>query len=186
MRIGVDADNVFYDFGESFLTWCGLEVRPPSSWEFYEDYGMTLEQYLERFAEGVDAGHIFRIGAPIPGSLEGMKVLKEMGHTIHIVTDRFVGKNSILNTAEWIKEYQPPFDTLTFSKDKTIVRTDMFVDDRPSHIDALNNIGTQAYLFYTGRSDQDKWIANYDGTVPVVYSWPEFVDKVIERVGSGF
>jgi 5'(3')-deoxyribonucleotidase len=180
LRIGVDLDGVVYDFVRSWELWNGLPVIPPSSWEFYaDDHGYTLEEYLKSFALGVDHGYIFRYGAPKPGSVEALTQLREAGHTIHIVTDRFVGSGSMaqINTALWLDENpEVVYDSLTFSKDKTLVNTDYFIDDRPKNVDALRNSYVFAYLLDEGRSDQaghPYWIPN----------WDAFIEKVEAREG---
>jgi len=171
MRIMVDLDGVVYPFSDVFLSYAGLPVMPASQWGFYKDAGFTDETFLQKFVEGVDAGIIFAIGKPIEGSLEGMAELRRRGHTLHLVTDRFVGKRSQENTERWLIEHEVPYDTLTYSRDKTIIRTDAGIDDKPSHVDALRLAGCHAFLFDRGRSDQK-------GHRRIVSDWPSFVWEV--------
>lgn len=156
MRVGVDLDGVCYDFEESFRYYLwdferfDYEDMPPSTrWEFYEDWGMDAKQFVDYCHAGVDAGVIFSHGRPFPGTREALEALKDHGHTIHIVTDRSFGSNGRSEgaTRAWLDQYKLPFDSLTFSPDKTVVRTDVFVDDKLQNYDALVHAGTRAYLF---------------------------------------
>lgn len=154
LRIGLDMDGVIYDFASAWCKWVGIEPEPPTSWEFYEDRGFTKARYLETFREGVDAGFIFSTGKPIRGARAGIRRLRQAGHTIHIVTDRFIGSRSQINTAFWLQAWRIPFDSLTFAHDKTLVRTDAFLDDKPGNVDALRDEGCAAFLLNLGRKDQ--------------------------------
>ena len=71
--------------------------------------------------------------------------------TIHIVTARGYlsdGPNVRAKTARWLDIWSIPHDTLTFSKDKTVVRTDWFVDDNADNIRAVNAAGSRGVLMH--------------------------------------
>lgn len=173
MRIGIDLDSCVYPFPEAFRRYAGLEVRPAIQWNFFEDDGYTEPQFLAVLEEGVDAGYIFAVGDPIVGSVEALQELRRQGHTIHIVTDRFVGKRSHANTELWLAHWKIPMDSLTYTRDKTILRLDAAIDDRPAHVDALRLVGCYSYLLDRGRTDQV-------GHRRLVADWPEFVRKVAQ------
>lgn len=134
MRIGVDKDGVTYDFGHSFLyyleTYHGITDLPyPTQWDIHKDWDMDIKQWLDYFAQGVDAGVIFYYGGPVEESKEYITKLREEGHSIHFCTNRQVGQYSIENTAAWLKEHDMPYDSLTFSADKTIIDVNVFLED---------------------------------------------------------
>jgi FMN phosphatase YigB (HAD superfamily) len=162
LRVGVDLDDVLYPFVQSLACFVHErtgrpleELGPATCWEFYERYwGLPKNEFLELFEAGVDAGVVFSKGDPLPGSVEAVRALKEVGHSVHIVTDRFVGRRSHANTEEWLAKHEIPYDSLTYSRDKTVVRTDAFVDDNPKNVLALREVGCAAFLLDTGRADQ--------------------------------
>ena len=96
-----------------------------------------------------------------------------MGHTIHFVTDRFIGRKAQQATVEWLQEHEIQYDSLTFSADKTLIKTDIFLDDKPSHVDDLRAVGVEAWLLNCGRSDQTGH--------PYLCTWTEFGWHVQQR-----
>ena len=154
--IGVDLDGVVYDFVHALRTYImtvtgrtAASMPDPTRWEFYLDWDLTLEEFLELFNAGVNAGHIFRVGRPLSGVVEGLKILLGDGHRIHIVTDRGrVGRPGLSeqHTRFFLDRNDVAFTSLTVDHDKTKVRTDVFIDDRPENYLALREAGVDAYL----------------------------------------
>lgn len=154
MRIGVDLDGVCFDFPASLrryletLGFSGLPTGEVRRWEFYEDWGLTLDEFLGYCNDGVDAGYVFS-GPARDRAPQAIRALKNAGHEIHIVTDRSFGKNPIASedaTLHWLYGHDIPFDSLTFSPDKTSVPTDVFIEDKLQNYDALAASGCKPYL----------------------------------------
>jgi hypothetical protein len=147
-RVGIDLDGVLYDFSGSVFRYLKhidhdiverIPTAPESErWEFYEDWGMTLHEFLEHVSNGVDAGIIFT-GPARPGSAEALHWLQMEGHTVVIVTDRRSGTpgKAEENTREWLAENNIPFDELHFDSDKTAYNCDWFIEDKIANYDAL-------------------------------------------------
>ena len=178
MKVGVDLDGVVYDFVGSlknYLVMVGWktpeEIPPATSWTFYKDWGLTTDEFLDVCADGVDQGFIFRLGPPLPGAVGGMERLQNAGHTLHIVTNRSFGSHSVSNTEAWLHDYHIPFDSLTFSDDKTLVRTDVFIDDYVKNYDELEAANVRSVLF-----DQP-WNRDADKALRV-HNWGEFTQLV--------
>lgn len=156
MRVGIDLDGVCYDFAASVREYLCHTVAThdpeactdPERWEFYEDWGLDLPAFLDAFHDGVNAGIIFTHGDTYPNVTEAFARIKAQGHTIHIVTDRSMGEpgRSEAATAAWLARHGLPFDSLTFSADKTVVNLDVMVDDKLANYDALEAAGVRAYL----------------------------------------
>lgn len=154
MRVGIDLDGVCYDFAASLRTYladCTEHCAPcpePTRWEFYEDWGITLGEFLDHCHAGADAGYIFAVGDPFPRVREAFQWIKSAGHSIHIVTDRAFGKPGVSQAAtiNWLATHSLPFDSITFSADKTVANVDVMVDDKPSNYEALCAAGVEAYL----------------------------------------
>ncbi len=182
LRVGIDLDGVLYPFDRGLALFVHestgrplQELGPATRWEFYEDWGYTEDEFLGLFEAGVDSGAVFLEPGPLPGSVEAVQALKAAGHTVHIVTDRSVGKRSHANTEEWLARHNVPFDSLTYSRDKTVVRTDAFVDDIPRNVVALREAGCAAFMLDAGRTDQERFPEEW-----AVASLADFVDKVEE------
>lgn len=152
-RVGFDLDGVVYDFRQAHADFevgrgnvhCALELAA-DHWDYFEGWGLSLDEWLTSYAEGVDAGHILWLGTALPGAVEASKALHAAGHTIHIVTDRSIGMDPQGATKSWLASVGFEYDTLDFSRDKTIVPTDIFIEDRIQNADALNAAGTPCYL----------------------------------------
>ena len=157
MIVGFDLDGVLYSFGDSvyrYLCSIGEEDLWKSGptakpyWDFYKDWGWTGEQFVQMCNDGVDAGYIFR-GPARDGASEVVNAIKDAGHEIVIITDRSFGttpKASHDATREWLAENNIPYDRLYFSPDKTIVPTDIFIEDKWENFQALLAAGTECYL----------------------------------------
>jgi hypothetical protein len=157
LRVGFDLDGVLYNFGDSvrrYLEFTGqghIWKSGPTKeayWDFYKDWGWTSKQFVEFCNEGADAGFIF-CGDARPGAAEAVQAIKAMGHTIHIITDRSFGSAPAIshsNTSNWLKQHGIPYDSLTFTADKTIVRVDAMIEDKLENYDALEANGTWTFL----------------------------------------
>ena len=158
LRVGVDLDGVWHDFAGSLRYFLqtshankpfGDGTYPePLRWDFYLDWGLTLEDFLQACHDGVDAGIVFSHGDPNEGSREVFESIRAAGHSIHVVTDRPFGTNgaSEAATRSWLDHHGLAFDSLTFSGDKTIVNTDIFIEDKPENYTALDACGVEVWL----------------------------------------
>lgn len=160
MRIGVDLDGVGHiferSFAESLVVYTGqhhsaaaaLLTGQAQSWTFYEELGLTLEQFIEVCNHGADMGILFT-GHVHDGFADAMARMKAAGHTLHIITDRTYGSTPKVSqdiTKLWLYDLGVEYDSLTFSADKTIVPTDVFIEDKPENYDALDAAGVLVYL----------------------------------------
>lgn len=155
MRIGLDIDGVMFDFAaslERYLVRIGkhreLNISQPTRWEFYLDWGIEEWEFIDLCNDGVDEGYVFS-GGVMDMAPSAVNFMRNMGNTIHIVTDRFFGRypeQSHKATEYWLNQHEIEYDSLTFSGDKTVIRTDVFIEDKLSNYDALVKNGTDCYL----------------------------------------
>lgn len=179
VRVGVDLDGCMYDFGDALRQYrhqvegVPLDQMPLSNcWHFYEEqWGMTLQEFLDTCDRGVDAGWIFRKGEPLPGSVDAVRWLFSRGHEIHIITDRSFGTRSQENTSEWLDVNGVPYTSLTFSRDKTAVATECFIDDRAENYTSLKQAGVDVVIF-------DQPWNQYLGDANRIHSWGEYIAHV--------
>lgn len=183
--IGVDLDGVLYNFTGQLAKFINRynrkpleEMPPPSNWFFWEEWGMTKEDWLKAFSMfGTTMG--FASGAPIPGSLEVLRALSAEGHIIRIVTARANERNGMsdnynhlvaVSTLEWLRSQKVPFRDLFFTADKGTVMADIFIDDAVHHLEAIQAAGRQAVCF-----DQ---LYNQEWQGARVNSWDQFAGLV--------
>lgn len=182
LAIGVDLDDVCYSFILAFIHFLvehkGFDpddLPYPKTWDVHEEWNMDIQTWLDLFAEGVDSGIIFLHGGPFDGAVEVLTRLREQGHSIHIVTHRMVGDLAVQNTMEWLQREGLPYDTLTFAKDKTVIKTDIFIEDSVANWENLWMAGTEAYLITRPHNE------DYDTSFRVA-SWEEFEQVVARKV----
>lgn len=180
---GVDCDGPLYNFGESMkvylrtLGWEEGRLTDPEHWDFHEAWGMTKAEFYRHFADGVNAGIVFLDGGVDPDAFRILKRLhRRKNDKVNIVTHRAkIGDLSEYNTVRWFKREGIPYDSITFSKDKTIVKNDVFIEDNAENHDALRAAGVGSYLI-------DKpWNRHLD-TGYRVYSWDEFYERAREEL----
>jgi hypothetical protein len=161
--VGLDLDGVFYDFAGSLRTFINKSTgRPihtmpaPTQWNFWEDWNMSVDEWLDYCHKGVNAGVVFGIDGYIAHSFDSQ-------HSIHmvksfqslfgnhvdfvIVTDRHFGDKGLARNAtrNWLYSVGLP-NEVHFSADKTIVKTDFFIDDKPENCEALAKAGTDVVM----------------------------------------
>lgn len=158
LDIGVDLDGVCYNFQDSLARYLryykihkeyGYTIDEPISWEFYAEWGMSLEEFLKHCHDGANAGFIFGKGEPHEGSVSSLSFMKAMGNRIHIITDRSFGDTPAVSenlTIDWLDRHGFEYDSLTFSADKTCVKTDFFIEDKLQNYDALDATSCKPYL----------------------------------------
>jgi hypothetical protein len=155
VKLGIDLDGVCYDFIGAYrhylanhLGWNPRDCPEPTVWECYTQWNLDVADFVRILNEGVDAGVIFTHGDPYPGSRDALFRLRDAGHTLHVITDRNVGRPGAAQqaTAAWLAQHDLPYDSLTFSADKTIVQTDAMIDDKIENYRALDKVGCWSYL----------------------------------------
>ena len=183
--IGVDLDGVVHEYVDSlrhFVVSTGIRTEEQCRiaeemdffrlWKNEKGEGIENDQFIDIMHKGVDAGIIFYHGDPRPGARKALEDLRYYGHKIHIITDRTFGfeNRSHSLTKEWLKNHDIPYDSLTFSADKTIKYTDIMIDDKIENYDDLDRAGTYAFLL------NRPWNHDPDDDRRRVGSLQEFVD----------
>ncbi len=181
MRVGIDVDDVLYPWYKQAHQACisaGITNGvTPTKWAVHEDYGCSLEEWVEALSEATLDGTLYH-GEPYPGAVEALERIKAAGHTIHLVTARGLLQHGTLikeHTYRWVADHlSHVVDSLTFSKDKTVVPVDTFLDDNLGNYERLVQHGVPAWLL------TQPWNAVAgDGLVFRVSSVGEFADLVI-------
>jgi hypothetical protein len=150
MIIGSDVDDVLYGWYRAAHQICesaGITNGvTPTQWAVQDDYGCSKELWLETL---VNAGDTLYYFDPMPGVLEALNRIVDAGHDLVLITARGSfgpnGEQIKEWTRAWMEYWEIPGDII-FSPDKTVFKTDWFLDDRADHVDALLAVGTKARL----------------------------------------
>jgi hypothetical protein len=152
LDVAYDWDGVISSFHSSVDKWLkmnGYDLKASqTNWNFWQDWGWSNSKFHKFWVDGVRAGVIFA-SKPYAGAVEGINSVYDAGHKVHIITHRGWKKYPGLAedlTAVCAENFGIKYHSLTFSEDKTCVRTDMMVDDKPENYEALVAAGTDAYL----------------------------------------
>lgn len=153
MNLGVDIDDVIYpwfDVAHEVCTFYGIDNgRVPSSWHCWEDYGCTEDEWIEAIENATRTGWLYQAGDPIPGAITALHALKEAGHKIHLITARGFFRYPWAikrETVHWLHEWDIPYDSLTFTQDKSLYRMDLFIDDSIKNVADIRMAGVPCFL----------------------------------------
>ena len=153
--VGWDSDGVIYRFTKAYHLWMnldqGLNLDPEveaESWTWFENW-QTKQQFLDCMDNAVDAGQLFWQGELYePQIPQNIAALSAAGHQNHLVTHRFSGKTSCSRAAteHFYRTQGIIFDSISYSRDKTVVKTDVFLEDNIDNYDDLEAAGIKSYL----------------------------------------
>lgn len=152
LHIGVDIDDVlfgWYDRAHSLCMEAGITGGVvPTTWSPFVEYGCSEKAWWDVLAAGVRSGYLYS-GEPIPGAPGALAELMDAGHQVHLVTARGFGEHGDMvreHTVAWLVDHEIPHHTLTFSTDKSVVRTDYFIDDNAHNIADVCAAGSRGFL----------------------------------------
>lgn len=184
IRLGLDLDGVIYDFVDEFHDyiaevkgWNPDDLKSPTHWSFYRDWGMTDEEYYFELGKAAINSKVFLNGKIYDQALENILKLKEMGFEIVIITARQLSNNpdhmQIIrkNTETWLENNNVPFDELVIDNDKTRHSLNILIDDNLSNVEAMAINGNDGYVF-------DRPWNRETNLFPRVMGWPDLVREM--------
>jgi hypothetical protein len=152
--VAIDLDGVLYPFIPQFEKFCSRVLTPPlapaTKWLFYEDWGISKDEFHGLLSEAVHAG-VFLHGEPPIGAHAAINAMRERGIKIHFITSR--PAESWSDTTWWLDHWILKGDTLMFTHKKeafALLCEDegAILEDSPIYMDALapyNKIHVVAY-----------------------------------------
>lgn len=183
LDVGHDLDGCHFRFERSWYNAAAIlgHLNPGAqpfiesrTWAFYEAYGMDAERFLKVCNQAADEGLLW-CGPVMPGGKDAWLDIAADGHRIHVKTDRSFGADPVVSevaTRIWLRSNGLPYDTLTFTADKTQgPRCDVMIEDKLANYDALDAAGVQVWLL-----DQ-AWNQD-DGTRRRMFSHDEWLTRV--------
>lgn len=192
LSIGFDWDDVvmpWYDKAVEVCREAGIcpADLTPTTWSMHEEMGCTLDEWIDALDVATESGVLYDT-VPMEGAVEAMRKLYFEGHYIHIVTargtfhgNRWNDKIQALTKAQ-IEEFAVPHHSVTFTRDKTIVPTDYFIDDNLRNYQALRAAGVQAFLLNRPWNEGEEHNVPWSHRVGRV---SEFADIVLEHDAIG-
>lgn len=184
--LGVDLDGVCADFYGSMreiaAEWLGRQEAdlPRDVGYGLEEWGINQREYrkLHRFA--VTQRNLFRRMQPIPGCGPALRRLSAQGVRIRIITHRLYiehfHQTSVAQTVEWLDDHGIPYWDLCFMREKGEVGADLYVDDAPVNIDALQREGKDVIVFTNSTNVHLDTDADHRAG-----SWPDLEALVLKR-----
>ena len=139
MRILIDMDGVISDYDQEFLQrWrsCHADkfyvpVEKRSTFYVIDEYPDELKPLA---AEILLESGFFRDMVPVPGAKEALEEMREMGFEVFICSSPLsTYQNCVLEKYEWVEKHLGPswVRQLILTKDKTMIKGDFLVDDKP-------------------------------------------------------
>jgi hypothetical protein len=166
VRVGFDLDGVLYNYSDSVYAtmqlpeinlghlWKSGPTKKPY-WNYFEDWSKpdgtryTFEEYRKIVDYGADKGIVFGPGFFRPGARDAVSSIRDLGHEVIFLTDRFFGTdptNSHRNTYKAFEDEGIEYDEIHFTKDKCSVQIDTMVEDKLENYDALIDASVPTWL----------------------------------------
>lgn len=170
----LDVDGVLYPLPELFTSYAAEQLGrdlqlDTTNWEFYRDWGLGYDDFVELLGEGVRERRLWWSGDPYPDVPDAVATIRRAGHRIHLVTARDVRgieAEAFDATEHWLERHGIEVDTINLTQEKTVVlqrlgleaRNCIAVDDGAQHITAFAAVGVRGIVL-------DRW-GSYRGDHP--------------------
>jgi hypothetical protein len=129
------------------------DFPPADTWMFFtEQWGITLDEYIDWANLGVAEQKIFWKGPQIENALWGVSELYRLGYYIKFITARGGGKPEPTEqcrraTKYWLDSNGFPYDEVIVSYDKTSYDYDILIDDSPGNYESCVADGKNILVF---------------------------------------
>jgi 5'(3')-deoxyribonucleotidase len=155
--LGVDLDGVVADFypliRQVAAQWRGVDVRELAEEVSYglPEWGLLPDEYedLHRFA--VTQRQLFCDMAVMPGAPQALRRLTTEGIRIRIITHRlfipYFHQTAIQQTVDWLDRHSVSYADLCFMTEVGDVGADVYVEDSPANIEALQHADKTVLIF---------------------------------------
>lgn len=189
MRLLIDQDEVLAQFTAKVLQWWNedqgenAQIEDIKTYHIQESLGPKAHYFIKSCMRFPD---FFTSLEPVPGAIEGMKQLVEMGHDVVIVTKiPTSAPGAYHGKMEWVRKHLPflSVKNIVGCQRKELVQGDLLLDDSPKNVYDYLNCGRKIIIFDRPWNRDIKEFKH----VPRVHSWDEFIKQIkIETVRDNF
>jgi 5'-nucleotidase len=145
MIILIDLDGPLADLEGEFLTRWKKKYPGELFVPFEERKNFFLnddypEHLRKQAADILEASGFFADLAPVTGGIDAMKKMVAAGHKVVMCTsDIYMNKTGLADKRAWVEKHlgRDLAKTMIFTRDKTLVRGDYLIDDKPTITGAL-------------------------------------------------
>lgn len=138
MVLGIDVDGVLRNFVAEVLKIYNsesdkkLKHEDIKAWNIEGYIGITYEEFKNKYI--IENSHL-TFGSALPYELDIAKKIRNLkydGHSIHIVTSQWPETQK--HTIDWLVANEIEYDSLHFTPNRSMVKTDILIDDRTSNL----------------------------------------------------
>lgn len=174
MIIGIDVDSVLRDTIPPTLNWwermTGIRKyrEDIDKWEFHECLDIELAGVLpsEFYQMWFKESQIWRWATSISGAIDAVTELHKLNEIV-IVTYQPTYLQKIW-TVEWLDKYfQDVYESLVFTKRKSLARVDVLIDDGPHNFEGF--MGRPILFSQPWNQNDDKHTRIYGWDDPVLF-----------------
>lgn len=139
LRIIWDMDGTMTDFGAQYDADAdrfhpGLPIAKTAQQLTFDLFGGVDERTAEAIRAIMDRTGFYDEMEPIPGALDAFRQMQTDGHDLWICTSPWLTNRScVQDKLDWVLRHLGPKvqERVIISKDKTLVRGDILLDDKP-------------------------------------------------------
>lgn len=139
MLILVDMDGTladlesrfFEEYGRRYADEPGSQGLRARTWELTDQLGPGRAHLVD---EILGASGFFAGLAPLPGGIEAVHAMRDAGHEVMLCTSAFKGSRWCESEKRhWVEEHlgRELVRSMVITSDKTVVRGDVLIDDKP-------------------------------------------------------
>lgn len=186
--LGLDLDNVCADYTAGFRKYVAevqgrdeSEYPNPTDWDFVQCEGWNIDsrEHFEELHAGAVKSGMMRNLPEMEGCSEALWRLSDAGVYIRIITHRLVIKRLHLmtgvDTLEWLENSNLPYRDICMVATKVDVGADLYLDDGPRNILAMQQAGLECAVF---DAEYNRFL-----TGPRVSNWQEAETLIRTRAG---
>lgn len=149
MIVGLDLDETLYPFTAAYRQYVLNHhdkrpslLGPVTTYNFFHNWAITEERFLADLTNGAEKIYGY---PPATHACRTVTELASRGHQIFIVTSRPDAARGL--TFKWVQKwFGDDVAAVVVSHDKTVIKTDVFLDDAPHVIDSLRTNGQRAII----------------------------------------
>lgn len=181
MLILVDVDDVLTDFASPFLdiaskvTGLKLNLEDFSSWHI--DSELFSEEQSSKIWDTINSTPGFISGLEIyPEAEQALKELRMLGTVVAVTAIK--GPLAFYERYTWLLNHGFTHETIGFIASKQIVRGDVFIDDKPEHVNAWKKVNPEGLAFLWDRPNTQ----NQETLGIRTNSWDFVIDTILVRL----